>query len=67
MIPRGFVGVEDQLWLWMVAMIRPGAAFLAALDRVHRRVGEARGVEHHLLDGDLADRAADEQDRADRE
>jgi flagellar biosynthesis protein FliR len=30
MIPEGFVGVEAQLWLWMVAMIRPGAAFLAA-------------------------------------
>ena len=30
MIPAGFAGVEDQLWLWMVAMIRPGAAFLAA-------------------------------------
>ena len=30
MIPAGFAGVEAQLWLWMVAMIRPGAAFLAA-------------------------------------
>jgi flagellar biosynthetic protein FliR len=30
MIPAGFAGVETQLWLWMVAMIRPGAAFLAA-------------------------------------
>ncbi|PSJ39683.1 flagellar biosynthetic protein FliR [Allosphingosinicella deserti] len=30
MIPNGFAGVEAQLWLWMVAMIRPGAAFLAA-------------------------------------
>ena len=30
MIPAGFVGVEDQLWLWLVAMLRPGAAFLAA-------------------------------------
>jgi flagellar biosynthetic protein FliR len=30
MIPAGFAGVEDQLWLWLVAMIRPGAAFLAA-------------------------------------
>jgi flagellar biosynthetic protein FliR len=30
MIPEGFAGVEAQLWLWMVAMIRPGAAFLAA-------------------------------------
>lgn len=30
MIPSGFAGVEAQLWVWMVAMIRPGAAFLAA-------------------------------------
>ena len=30
MIPAGFAGVEEQLWLWMVAMIRPGAAFAAA-------------------------------------
>ncbi len=30
MIPTAFAGVEAQLWLWMVAMIRPGAAFLAA-------------------------------------
>jgi flagellar biosynthetic protein FliR len=30
MIPAAFAGVETQLWLWMVAMIRPGAAFLAA-------------------------------------
>jgi flagellar biosynthetic protein FliR len=30
MIPAGFAGLEAQLWLWMVAMIRPGAAFLAA-------------------------------------
>jgi flagellar biosynthetic protein FliR len=30
MIPHGFAGVENQLWLWLVAMIRPGAAFLAA-------------------------------------
>ena len=30
MIPAGFAGVEAQLWLWMVAMIRPGAAFIAA-------------------------------------
>jgi flagellar biosynthesis protein FliR len=29
-IPPGFAGVEAQLWLWLVAMIRPGAAFLAA-------------------------------------
>ena len=27
MIPAGFVGVEDQLWIWLVAMLRPGAAF----------------------------------------
>jgi flagellar biosynthetic protein FliR len=30
MIPTAFAGVETQLWLWMVAMIRPGAAFMAA-------------------------------------
>lgn len=30
MIPPGFEGVEAQLWLWMIAMIRPGAAFVAA-------------------------------------
>lgn len=30
MIPTGFAGVEQQLWLWLVAMIRPGAVFLAA-------------------------------------
>ncbi|MET0241795.1 MAG: flagellar biosynthetic protein FliR [Sphingobium sp.] len=30
MIAPGFAGVEAQLWLWLVAMIRPGAAFLAA-------------------------------------
>lgn len=30
MIPAGFAGVEAQLWLWLIAMIRPGAAFLAA-------------------------------------
>lgn len=30
MIPAGFAGIEEQLWLWMVAMIRPGAAFLVA-------------------------------------
>lgn len=30
MIPSGFAGVEAQLWLWLVAMIRPGAAFIAA-------------------------------------
>jgi flagellar biosynthetic protein FliR len=29
-IPTGFAGVETQLWIWMLAMIRPGAAFLAA-------------------------------------
>jgi len=29
-IPAGFAGVEAQLWLWLVAMIRPGAAFIAA-------------------------------------
>lgn len=26
----GFAGLEDRLWLWLVAMIRPGAAFVAA-------------------------------------
>lgn len=30
MIPNGFAGVEQQLLVWMLAMIRPGAAFLAA-------------------------------------
>ncbi|MGD9811282.1 MAG: flagellar biosynthetic protein FliR [Sphingobium sp.] len=30
MFPQGFLGVEQQLWIWLVAMIRPGAAFLAA-------------------------------------
>jgi flagellar biosynthesis protein FliR len=30
MMPAGFAGVEQQLLLWMLAMIRPGAAFLAA-------------------------------------
>jgi flagellar biosynthesis protein FliR len=30
MIAPGFAGVEAQLWLWLVAMIRPGAAMLAA-------------------------------------
>jgi flagellar biosynthetic protein FliR len=29
-MPTGFAGLEAQLWLWAVAMIRPGAAFLAA-------------------------------------
>lgn len=26
----GFAGLEAQLWLWLIAMIRPGAAFFAA-------------------------------------
>ncbi|KKC25099.1 flagellar biosynthetic protein FliR [Sphingomonas sp. SRS2] len=30
MIPQGLAGLETQLWLWMIAMIRPGAAFIAA-------------------------------------
>lgn len=30
MIAPGFAGVETQLWIWLVAMIRPGAAFIAA-------------------------------------
>lgn len=29
-MPTAFAGLETQLWLWMIAMIRPGAAFLAA-------------------------------------
>ncbi|MBU0555176.1 MAG: flagellar biosynthetic protein FliR [Alphaproteobacteria bacterium] len=30
MIAPAFAGLEAQLWLWMLAMIRPGAALLAA-------------------------------------
>lgn len=30
MIAPGFVGLEEQLWLWLFAMVRPGAAFFAA-------------------------------------
>lgn len=30
MIAPGFQGVETQLWIWLIAMIRPGAAFIAA-------------------------------------
>ncbi len=30
MFPTGLVGLEAQLWVFMIAMIRPGAAFLAA-------------------------------------
>jgi flagellar biosynthetic protein FliR len=30
MIAPGFAGVEAQLWIWLLAMIRPGAAFIAA-------------------------------------
>ncbi|MDZ7588396.1 MAG: flagellar biosynthetic protein FliR [Parasphingorhabdus sp.] len=30
MIPAGFADVEAQLWLWLLAMIRPGAALFAA-------------------------------------
>jgi flagellar biosynthetic protein FliR len=30
MIPHAFANVEAQLWIWMLAMIRPGAAFVAA-------------------------------------
>ena len=30
MIAPGFAGVESQLWVWLIAMIRPGAAFIAA-------------------------------------
>jgi flagellar biosynthesis protein FliR len=29
-MPTGFAGIEQQLLLWMLAMIRPGTAFLAA-------------------------------------
>ena len=29
-MPIEFAGVEDQLWLWLIAMIRPGAAFIVA-------------------------------------
>lgn len=29
-MPAGFAGLEQQLLIWMLAMIRPGAAFLAA-------------------------------------
>jgi flagellar biosynthetic protein FliR len=29
-MPIGFAGLEAQLWLWLIAMIRPGAAFIAA-------------------------------------
>ena len=30
MFPTGLAGAEAQMWLYLVAMIRPGAAFLAA-------------------------------------
>ncbi|CAN5448259.1 flagellar biosynthetic protein FliR [soil metagenome] len=30
MIAPGFIGIEAQLWVLLIAMIRPGAAFLAA-------------------------------------
>ncbi|MBB6123770.1 flagellar biosynthetic protein FliR [Sphingobium subterraneum] len=30
MFAPGFNGIEAQLWIWLVAMIRPGAALLAA-------------------------------------
>ncbi len=30
MIASGFAGVEAQLWIWLIAMIRPGAALVAA-------------------------------------
>lgn len=29
-MPQGFAGIEQQLLIWMVAMLRPGAAFFAA-------------------------------------
>ena len=30
MIAPAFAGAEDQLWQWAMAMIRPGAALIAA-------------------------------------
>lgn len=30
MFAPGFANVEAQLWIWLIAMVRPGAAFLAA-------------------------------------
>lgn len=30
MMPAGLIGIEAQLWVWLVAMIRPGAAFIVA-------------------------------------
>ncbi len=30
MMPTALFGIEQQLWIWLVAMVRPGAAFLAA-------------------------------------
>lgn len=30
MIAPGFANVEVQLWIWLIVMIRPGAAFIAA-------------------------------------
>ncbi|WOE74776.1 flagellar biosynthetic protein FliR [Alterisphingorhabdus coralli] len=30
MIAPGYTGVEEQLWMWLMAMIRPGAAMLVA-------------------------------------
>ena len=30
LLPAGFADLEASLWLWLVAMIRPGAAFVAA-------------------------------------
>jgi len=29
-IPAGFAELEAQLWVWLIAMIRPGAAFITA-------------------------------------
>jgi len=29
-VPHAFIGLEAQLWLWLIAMLRPGAAFYAA-------------------------------------
>jgi flagellar biosynthetic protein FliR len=30
LLPQGLAGIEAQLWLWLVMMVRPGAAFIVA-------------------------------------
>ncbi len=30
LLPGGLNGIEEQLWLWLVMMVRPGAAFVVA-------------------------------------